>query len=488
MGLLNDVKDKIVENRAEMLASLSALISAPSVAEDTGGDKPFGENVQRALENMLRLAEREGFETYNADNYGGHIDFKGTEDGVVAIVGHLDVVPEGDGWDFDPYSGLVKDGYVCGRGAVDDKGPVIASFYGMKALKDCGYQPKRTIRLILGLDEETNWKGMDYYLSHVDRKPDLGFTPDADFPAIHGEKGIIVFDIVKKFDAFSGKGLEISSIKGGNTANSVADFARAVLHDSSGAGYDKIKEQVADFCAEKSCDIRCRGIGRSLEIVAYGVPAHGATPEQGKNAISIIMELLGKMNFANESTNDFIAFYNDHIGYDVHGERIGCPLEDRQSGKLVFNIGMIEADKKTVRLTVNIRYPVTVDDDLVYEDMMSVLDDYDLGIVKGKTQEPIYIPKDDPLIETLMDIYRKNTGDTESQPLVIGGGTYARAVKNTVAFGARFPGEPELAHQRNEKISEESMIKLARIYAEAAYRLSELEEDVKQRKMLNNNA
>ena len=186
-----------------------------------------------------------------------------------------------------------------------------------------------------------------------------------------------------------------------------------------------------------------------------------------------------RINFANESTNDFIAFYNDHIGYDLHGERIGCPLEDEQSGKLVFNVGMIEADKKTARLTVNVRYPVTASDEQVYEDMMTVLGDYELGIVKGKTQEPIYIPKDDPLVETLMDIYRRNTGDDESQPLVIGGGTYARAVKNTVAFGARFPGEPELAHQRNEKIPVENMTKLAQIYAEAAYRLSELEDDDK---------
>jgi len=88
---------------------------------------------------------------------------------------------------------------------------VIASFYGMKALKACGYEPKKTIRLILGLDEETNWHGMDHYLEHVAELPDLGFTPDGDFPAIHGEKGIIVFELVRKFKPFSGKGLELSS-------------------------------------------------------------------------------------------------------------------------------------------------------------------------------------------------------------------------------------------------------------------------------------
>ena len=385
------------------------------------------------------------------------------------------MVPEGDGWEHAPYGGELCDGKIYGRGAIDDKGPVIASFYGMKALKDCGYQPKRTIRLVLGLDEETNWKGMDYYLEHVDSLPDFGFTPDGDFPAIHGEKGILVFDIVKKFSGQPAKGLQLSSVKGGMAANAVADFARAVIHDSSGAGYDRIKEQVAAFREEKACRINCKSIGKSFEITVQGVSAHGAKPDKGKNAVSIIMEFLGRLNFVSEDTNDFIGFYNNCIGYDFHGERLGCCFEDEPSGKLILNVGMIDMDKKTVKLTVNIRYPVTVGDGQVYEGIMSELDKYDIGIVKGSQQDPIYIPADDPLIETLMDIYRKHTGDNDSQPLVIGGGTYARAMKNIVAFGAMFPGEPDLCHQKNEFIAAENMVKLAEIYAEAAYRLSELE-------------
>lgn len=474
MDILKNVNEKINENRTEMLASLSALISIPSVVSDASGDRPFGENVHKAFEYMLGLAEKEGFQIYNADNYGGHIDFGGRENGIVGVIGHLDVVPEGDGWDFDPYGGQMTDGYICGRGATDDKGPVIASFYAMKALKECGYEPKKTIRLILGLDEETEWQGMDYYLDHVDSIPDLGFTPDGDFPVIHGEMGIIVFDIAGKFDNFGGKGLELSSVKGGTAANSVADFARAVVHDSSGAGYEKIKEQVAEFRAEKDCRINCKGLGKSFEITVRGISAHGAKPWMGKNAISIMMDFLGRLNFANESTNDFISFYNECIGYDLHGERIGCSVEDEPSGKLVFNVGMIDADKKTVQLTVNVRYPVTFDDERVYEGIMSVLGGYDLGVVKGKHQEPIYIPAYDALIATLMGIYRDHTGDSR-KPLVIGGGTYARAVKNTVAFGAQFPEDPDLMHQKNEKISEENMMKLTKIYAEAIYRLSEME-------------
>ena len=473
--LIDNAISKISENRAEMISSLSDLISVPSVAQEGTGDTPFGENVQKAYEYMMELAAKEGFSTFNADNYGGHIDFRGTEEGIVGVIGHLDVVPEGDGWDFDPYGGELIDGYVCGRGSTDDKGPVIASFYALKALKECGYNPKKTIRLILGLDEETNWHGMGYYLQHVDRLPDFGFTPDADFPAINGEMGILIFDIAKKFDPPGSKGLELSSIKGGTAANSVADLARAVLHDSTGAGYDKIKQQLAAFREEKGCRINCRGIGKSLEIITRGVSAHGADPDQGVNAISIMMEFLGRLNFANESTNDFVKFYNEHIGYDLHGERAGCAFEDDQSGRLIFNVGMIALDKKTVQLTINIRYPVTMDDEEVYSGLMTVLDRYDLGIVKGQHQEPIYMPADSPLITKLMDIYRKHTGDEDCEPVVIGGGTYARAMDSIIAFGARFPERPELAHQRNEKISEDDLVKMAQIYAEAVWALSEME-------------
>lgn len=475
MEILSNVNKRIEANKTEMISSLSQLISIPSVVSDAKGNMPFGEGVHKAYLCMKEMAEKEGFDFFNADNYGGHIDFTGSGEGIVGVVGHLDVVPEGSGWDFEPYGGEIIDGNICGRGTTDDKGPVIACFYAMKALKECGYEPEKTIRLILGLDEETNWHGMKYYLEHVGDKPDIGFTPDGDFPAIHGEKGILVFDIVKKFNHNAVKGLEFSSIKGGTAANSVADYARCVLHESADTGYDAIKAQVAAFREEKGCRINCKGIGKSFEITVQGVSAHGAKPEQGKNAISIMMEFLGRLNFASEDTNDFISFYNEHIGYRLHGEEMGCDFEDEPSGKLVFNVGMIELDKKTAKLTINIRYPVTMNDDTVYEGLMSVLDKYDLGIVKGKHQLPIYMAEDGPLVSTLMDIYRRHTGDTTGKALVIGGGTYARAVENTIAFGARFPEDPDVMHQKNEYISIDNMMRLTKIYAEAIYRLGELE-------------
>ena len=481
---LQQIYSKIKENRTEMVSSLSKLVSIPSVAVETAGDKPFGDAVHEAFTTMLDMGRAEGFRVFNADNYGGHIDFPGQEDGIIGVVGHLDVVPEGDGWDFEPYGGeiLERDEFckgsegplvcICGRGSQDDKGPVIASFYAMKALKECGFRPAKTIRLILGLDEETNWQGMRYYLSMAGDVPECGFTPDADFPLVRAEKGILVFDIAGKFGKTGGKGLELTSIKGGTAPNAVAGFARAVIMDSSGGSYDFIKEMVANARAQKGWKINCKGIGKSFEITVQGKPAHGARPEKGINAISQLMEFLGGLNFINEDAADFVSFFNEHIGYDLHGERIGCCISDEDSGQLVFNVGMIEMDKNAVRLTINIRYPVSAVADDIYAGIMEVVDPYGMGIVKGKHQLPINIPEDSPLITELMDVYQTHTGDMQSKPRVEGGGTYARAFDNFVAFGARFPGEPGLEHHRNEHLPLDNLEKLACIYADAISRLA----------------
>ena len=483
MEFLETVNSKIIENRTEMLSSLSNLISIPSVAkafdaesEDAKAGRPFGEDVDRAYRLMLEMGEKAGFTTFDADGYGGHMDYDGTEDGVVGIVGHLDVVPEGDGWDFEPYGGEEVEGFIQGRGAMDDKGPVVASFYAMKALKECGFEPAKTVRLILGLDEETQWKGMEYYLERTPDLPDTGFTPDADFPVVRAEKGILTFDIITKFPKSRGKGLELTSVTGGTAANAVPDFAKAVVNDTTGGGYDIIRK-MAEGCAEKEgWDIKCRGVGKGLEITVRGRAAHASKPEQGINAISMLMDFLGGLNFLNDGTSDFVDFYNERIGFNLHGERIGCALEDEDSGRLTFNVGLAELDRNAAKLTINLRYPVSCTGEQVYAGIMEVLDEYGYGIVKTRERLPINIDEESQLVSTLMRIYRAHTGDMDSKPLVIGGGTYARAFENIVAFGARFPGRSETGHRKNEKISADDMVKLAQIYAEAVYELAKAED------------
>ncbi len=471
-------REFIDENQQLIIDTLRDLISIDSVGTDPMTTKegtlfPFGAGVQEAFEYTLNKGIELGFVTRNVDNYGGHIEF-GEGDEVVGILGHLDVVPAGDFWDYPPFDAVEEDGYIYGRGTTDDKGPVVAAMCAMYALKQCGFVPDRKIRLILGLDEETNWNGMHYYKKHVD-DVSFGFTPDADFPIIFGEKGIIQFDLARKFKKNSNKGLEISKMEGGNAANMVCDKVKVVLLADDTDKYIEIKEQIKKFKESTGYSVYYKGVGKSLEISFDGISAHGANPHLGLNAISIAMNFLGDINLTNEDQNDFVSMYNRHIGFEVNGKSLGIDLKDDVSGELSLNVGKVKMNRQMGCLTIDSRYPVTNTESDVYESLQNVITKYEVGIVKGKSEGPIYMNKDSNLIKTLCSVYSDNTGDTQSAPITIGGGTYARSMPNIVAFGATFPGDEDRMHQKNERISKERLVMLTKIYADAIMRISKSE-------------
>ncbi|MCQ2554523.1 MAG: dipeptidase PepV [Clostridia bacterium] len=469
-------------NQEEMIEGLLKVLKCKSeeaapVKTKDGELLPFGQGVHDAFTATLDLARDMGFTVCNCDNYGGHIDFEGTgEDGkepkIFGIIGHLDVVPAGTGWDFDPYCGEVKDGYILGRGTTDDKGPVISCLYVMKAMKDAGLKPKNTIRLILGLDEETHWKGIEYYFSKV-RKPDYGFTPDAEFPVINAEKGLIIFDLSKKFRKTNEKGLMIRSIKGGTAPNAVPAECRAVLYNENEKdGYEDIKAEIERFRIDTGYKVNYRVMGKSIEVTTTGKAAHGAMPYLGLNAISIMMKLLTRLYVKNEGQAEFIDFYENHIGFDLNGKGLKMDLSDEPSGDMIFNVGMIDCDTEQATLKINCRYPVTKTVDEVYAGVPAIIEKYDMGIVKLEEKPPIFLDVDNPMVKTLLAAYQKQSGDYESKPLVIGGGTYAKACENVVAYGALFPGDPDLMHQKNECLSVERFLQFTEIYKEAIYKLA----------------
>ena len=474
-----DIERIISELSDEAIRVLRELISIRSTAGEPEENAPFGKGVQQAYEYMLKLAGADGFDVETAGNYGGHIEFGGyllDENGEITgvceetlgILCHLDVVPEGKGWSCDPYIGKVENERIYGRGAIDNKGPTVACYFAMKVLKLLGFVPERKTRLILGLDEETGWDGMNQYLLSF-KAPDIGFTPDAEFPAINGEKGILTFALARKMEKPKSRGLLLRSIKGGNAPNMTPDFARAVVR---GDHYEVIKTKASEYRKKTGYEISIKGIGKSLEITTKGISAHGAQPEKGLNAISILFDFLSGLVFASESVNDFIYFYNHHIGFELNGSSLGCGFCDEPSGNLVLNAGMISGDDKALKLTINVRYPVTVDQEQVYDSIMPIADKFDLGLIKLLHHDPIFFPADSELIKTLVSIYRKHTGDMDSEPKVIGGGTFARAAKNIAAFGADFPGVESTAHQKDEYIGIEHFLKLIRIYADAIIELS----------------
>ena len=472
--------ERLETYKEDMLRTLKESVSMPSVKADpvrtSEGDLlPYGRGVHDSLMHILGVGAAMGFESHNVDNYAGFIDYKVSEDKAAeaktaGIVGHLDVVPVGTGWETDPFGMVEKDGYLYGRGTADDKGPVVACLYAMKALKEEGVELKNNVRVILGLDEETGDSSIDYYTERYGH-PDMGFTPDGDFPIVNGEMGIMVFDLARKFSSVPGKDeLRLTKLEAGTAHNMVPGDARAVIAGDK-KYFDLIVDKAHAYAAETGYNIKARKQGSSLVVEVKGVAAHGARPQLGLNSISIMMEFLGRISFANEELNEYIAFYNEHIGFDLHGERFGIKFEDNQSGPLILNVGIANINEELASLSINIRYPVTYSDVDLAVGMEGCIRDTSIGIITRMVQNPIFMDLDSPMVTKLLKAYQDETGDTETPAIVQAGGTYAKMVNNILCYGGMFPGEEDTMHQAGEKLSVESFMKMARIYARAIYAL-----------------
>ena len=460
---------KLVESyKEDIIKSTQEIVQIKSVEDKEISGMPFGEGPYKALEYMLNLSEKMGFRTENLDGYAGEAEF-GQGEEAIGILVHLDVVPEGDGWSYPPYGGEIHDGKIYGRGTIDDKGPAIAALYAMKALKESQINLNRKIRIIFGTNEETGWGCMKYYFKHK-KPPTMAFTPDADFPVIYAEKGIIVFDLVKIIKTNSSSNIILKSINGGNAANMVPDYCEAILQVKDSK---KIKERLDKYLQQKNYTISIEMNENIVKIVAKGISAHGSTPEKGCNAISCLMDFLGCLMDEKCDISDFIKIYNEKIGFKHHGENIGCSFYDDESGKLNFNPGIIKFNGEEISLTINIRYPINSSAKEVYEGIRSSLRCTGISLIEGtEDMRPLYVHKNNFLVQTLMKVYREQTGDMESKPITIGGGTYARAMDNAVAFGPMFPGQKDVAHQKDEYISIEHLMNVTKLYANALYELA----------------
>jgi succinyl-diaminopimelate desuccinylase len=449
-----DYEEYIDEHKDELVEFFRELLRFPSEQTRPLTGKPFGEAVDACYRYFLARAEADGFDVFDADGLGGHIEWKAEEplrgEAVTfATALHLDVVPAGDGWTFPPYEAHMENGTVYGRGSCDNKDAVAAIYMAVQALRETGFRPKKNIRLIIGLDEETGWTGMDPYLERAGR-PDFGFVPDARFPVINGEMGIIEFTLTKKISEDPGANTSgLITLSGGTAANVVPDFAKAVIR---------------------------RNDGSSVELVARGSAAHASQPWLGLNAISVLMDTLGNYDSLNPDTLAFVNFYNSHIGTNLGGDNLGIGFEDAQSGHLIFNAGVLNFVNDEIRLTVNLRYPVTLKEEDIYRALEPICEAEGIGVERELNLAPIYYAPDTPLVQNLLAVYRSYMPDDDFPPTVIGGGTYARALPNAVGFGPKIPGRLSFEHQINEHKDVNDLVLLTKIYAAAIAALTETEE------------
>ena len=436
---------------SDMIDTLQRWIRVPSVRADKSADNaPFGAEVRRALDVALDDIRRLGFAPRDIDGYCCDAEI-GEGEETIAVLAHLDVVPEGDGWEHDPYGGEIVDGIMYGRGTNDDKGPGVAALFAMKAIAEAGIPLKRRCRLILGCDEECGMKDLEYYEEKIGL-PDMGFSPDAEFPLINTEKGIMQMKLDGEMTDE-----RLVSIACGTRANVVPGSAVAVL-----AGDWREQAAEAFDVEDEDCAIETELVGENTKVVVTGVPAHASTPDQGKNAAKMLIAVLSKLGIGGA----VIALLEEAAGEGAYGVNLGIAGSDQVSGPLTINLGLMSCENGRFSVTFDCRYPVFFDDKTVTGTVAKRLAPAGFVMEPCTASHPHHVPESSELVTKLMAVYNAIT-ETQAKPFAIGGGTYARHLKEGVAFGMMFPGEPENAHQANECINVANFFKAARIYAYA---------------------
>lgn len=458
----------IERNREAIIESVQDLISIPSVKGEAVEGRPLGNGPGKALEHVLDLGKKLGFKVRNVDGYAGYGEI-GTGDEIIGILGHLDVVPAGDDWTYPPFSGEIHDGRIYGRGAIDNKGPTIGAMYAMKAVLESGLPINKRVRIIFGTDEESEWQGIKYYLKK-EPMPDFGIVPDANYPVIHAEKGILSIALKKEFDGEE-ETSNIEYIKGGHRVNMVPDRCECSFITKRDS--DKILTHLNTFKEYAQYDMRAdfNSEDGRLFIESTGKSAHGSTPQLGINAIGQMLAFLCTLGLEGGPMEDFIMFLNNKIGMDTKGEMLGIKCSDDVSGELTVNLGVVDIDRARGVALIDIRYPVTYKLAKIMNNIYEIAGEYGIEVEIIGHNPPLYVPKDDALVKKLLDVYTEMTGE-KAEPITTGGGTYARALDYAVAFGAQFPGRPDLAHQRDEYIDIEDLLLHTKIYARAIAELA----------------
>ncbi|CYU62032.1 dipeptidase PepV [Streptococcus suis] len=461
-----DFRAEFDKRKDEFLADLFDLLRINSERDDSQADAqhPFGPGPVRALDKFLEIAQRDGYPTKNVDNYAGHFEF-GEGDEVLGIFGHLDVVPAGSGWNTDPYEPQIIDGKLFARGSSDDKGPTMACYYGLKIIKELGLPTSKKVRFIVGTDEESGWADIDYYFEHVGLPlPDFGFSPDAEFPIINGEKGNITAYL--HFAGENSGAAKLHSFTGGLRENMVPESATAII--SGDLAY--LDSKLADFTAAYGLKADAETLENGqVQVTVIGKSAHGSTPEEGVNGATYLAKFLNQFAF-DGAAKAYLDLAGQVLLEDHDAKKLGVAIYDEQMGALSMNAGVFKFDETSSDNTIalNFRYPKNTNPETIKAGLEK------LGVeavsLSAHGHTPHYCPIDDPMVATLLSVYEKHTG-LKGHEQVIGGGTFGRLLKRGVAYGAMFPGDINTMHQANEFIEVEQLYRAATIYAEAIYEL-----------------
>ena len=424
----------IDQDRINIVSCLQELIRIKSVAGEPAEGMPFGMEVDRALRYCLQLSEQYGLVTRNIDGFGGHCELAGTQDEgregeIISALVHVDVVEAGEGWTHNPFNAEIDNDSIFGRGAIDDKAAAIASIFALKAIRESRVQIRNRLRVIFGTDEETNWIGIKKYFS-VEEQPTMGFTPDAVFPVVNKEKGIIDFALHFCYDKTK---TAIANIQGGDGINKIPD----------------------------SCEIRyLDGNCREVIMKATGKAAHISEPEKGKSAIDEAFMKIHPLLEKDDSLSPLVEFYTKYFICTKDGLKLNPKGSKHEMDKSTLCIGkistkMFEASGQEISEVIlegSIRYPEPINPNKIISKLERRVTGIGGKLELYEVMEPISMGEESNLVRQLQRAYTYITKDSQSQPIAMSGSTYAKSCRNIVAFGPAMPGKEYGAHMPEEHI------------------------------------
>ena len=414
--LMRDVAHFVEENKENVLRDIGRLVAIDSVMGEEKPGMPFGEGPAQALKLGLEIAGELGLEAHNCEDRMGYAQVgQGTD--YLATITHLDVVPS-VGWAEDPFTLRRREGYIIGRGVMDDKGPSVLCLYALKYLKDSGMPLRYPVRALLGINEENHMADLDYYLANY-KAPLFCFSPDANFPLCNGEKGIFHGKVVSWLPM-----KRVKEIRGGVAANVIPDLAEAWVEAEKLSSTERVT-------AEKEGDL--------WHLTARGIGGHASAPEGTVNAIGVLVDYILEQGILSGAEEDF--FYGlQRLHSDPYGVNLGLDTEDMIFTPLTIVGGVIGMEEGHVFQTVDCRYPTTSSgQDIVAQLTGNWGELAEIHVLSD--DKPFYMALDNPAVQVCVDTYNAVTGE-QAQPYTIGGGTYARHFPNAVSFGPEHPERP----------------------------------------------